>query len=431
MALRPDIALQTQGIKLPDFAGAYESMLNNRARREAMAQNNEVHRVQMDNIRAQEEQRRQENERRAKLEAAVQTGDRKAIALVDPKLAADLDKADTEKAAAQRKAEADQFDLVTKKADRALKLLSGINNDATLRGAIAQIQQDAEMSQAVPVGTMLKLAIEGYTPENAKLLQDFGLSLLDTKEKVALQKTQQEMSIAAKVEDRNAAKAPLEIAKLTNEVITGTPDPVTGLPPAQTAQINLQRDQFNETKRHNERMEKLRGSEIYLQSQKAEMDRADRIAKEKGMSQESAKVYAIAETIVPELEQLRDAIAADPKKSVAGILSGWNTKLVRLAENAADKVGRLRSGGAVNPNEEKRFMAQIARLADLKDGDGKSAVEAINNYITEAQTVKAKMQPGVKSANPANPASPKPGTIEDGYLFIGGNPADPKNWKKK
>jgi hypothetical protein len=32
---------------------------------------------------------------------------------------------------------------------------------------------------------------------------------------------------------------------------------------------------------------------------------------------------------------------------------------------------------------------------------------------------------------PASPAVPKPGTVVDGYIFNGGNPADPKSWKKK
>jgi hypothetical protein len=32
---------------------------------------------------------------------------------------------------------------------------------------------------------------------------------------------------------------------------------------------------------------------------------------------------------------------------------------------------------------------------------------------------------------PTSPAVPKPGTVVDGYIFNGGNPADPKSWKKK
>lgn len=39
--------------------------------------------------------------------------------------------------------------------------------------------------------------------------------------------------------------------------------------------------------------------------------------------------------------------------------------------------------------------------------------------------------PKPTKAEPTAPAVPKPGTVVDGYIFNGGNPADPKSWKKK
>lgn len=206
----------------------------------------------------------------------------------------------------------------------------------------------------------------------------------------------QRLEIKGKLHDltQKQKEDPLKLKKLENEVATGTPDPVTNLTPEQTAQdkraramLDLDKEQFGETKRHNRNTERMAEQRIAL-------DKIEKAAVAKGMNQESAKVYAIAETIVPELEQLRDEIQKNPKLAIGGIISGLDPTLVRLAENAADKVGRLRSGGAVNPNEEKRFMGQIARQIDVFTGDPGPAIAAINGLIIEAQTVKSKMNPG-------------------------------------
>ena len=229
---------------------------------------------------------------------------------------------------------------------------------------------------------MVRMVFEqGYKPEIIEQLKTSAMN------EAAKKKLEYDLEEA----EQKRIMRPLEADNLRNQVKTGTPDPVTNLTAEQTKQderaramMDLQNQQFGETKRHNQNTEAMA-------SQRLALDKIEKAAVAKGMSQESAKVYAIAETMVPELEQLRDAIQKDPKLAIGGILSGMDPALVRLAENAADKVGRLRSGGAVNPAEEARFMGQIARKMDVFTGDPGPAIAAINGLIKEAQTVKSKM----------------------------------------
>jgi len=69
-----------------------------------------------------------------------------------------------------------------------------------------------------------------------------------------------------------------------------------------------------------------------------------------------------------------------------------------------------------------------------------SQVEAAKGYLdkryglTTSPGAPATEVPGPtppsKTATPSAPGVPKIGTIEGGYRFKGGNPADPKNWEK-
>ncbi len=405
MALRPEIALQTQSIKLPDFAGAYESVLNNRARRENLDQNRQLHNAQMQEYQrktaAAQAQAERDSVTRAKLAGGATAKD---IMGDDPELAMKLGEAEQKQAQAEIEAKLKNLEIMGKNAERGAGIASSIFDNASLIARLDEIEADPELSKAVPQQIRQKLRAEGYTPENRQLIRKFRNSVLTEKDRIDDERADAQLALSKQAEERQQKellmkqkREPLELLDLENRVKTGTPDPVTLLTPQQKATLGLQRDQFGETQRHNKVAEGLQAQGVNIQKQKLEMDKIEKEALAKGMSQESAKVYAIAETGIPELEQLRDAIKASPRKAIAGILTGGDTKLSRLAENAADKVGRLRSGGAVNPSEEQRFISQIARKMDLIDGDGKSAVEAINNYITEFKTVKTKMLPGGKT----------------------------------
>lgn len=134
----------------------------------------------------------------------------------------------------------------------------------------------------------------------------------------------------------------------------------------------------------------------------------------KAMSGDGAKVFSIASSIQPGLAQLREAFTKDYNGTLRGILLGTNPDLAKLASNVADQVGRLRSGGAVNPSEEKRFKDQIASRSDLLFGNADATLAALDRYIAEAKKVadglkpsEAKKTPGATTPAPSGTSKVK------------------------
>lgn len=405
-----------------------------------MGLENELRQQQTATARAMEKQRVADLNSQQEFQRAVRDGaDDRTLMGKNAKMASDLfesrakigrEKAqeDSAKVEAQGKGitnEQNEYKLGREKLGDLYSRLSQIKDESTYYKVINQGFDDGVLD--------MQLAHELVDhPFNLEEIQGLSQKMLTDMQKLEIK----EKIFTAQ---QKAKTGPLEVSKLENDVASGKVDPVTGLTRAQKADddramelVGLQKDQLKETKRHHQTTE-------WQADEKLKIDKIEKAAIGKGMSQESAKVYAIAETMVPELEKLRDAIQQNPRMAIGGIITGTNPHLVRLAENAADKVGRLRSGGAVNPKEETRFMGQIARKMDLASGDPGPAIEAINGLIEEAKTVKARMTPGAAGAPsgaPAGPsatkgAGPKVGTVEEGHEFMGGNPADPKSWKKR
>ncbi len=141
--------------------------------------------------------------------------------------------------------------------------------------------------------------------------------------------------------------------------------------------------------------------------------RADELGYAGGtQSASDAKIGGIVETLPNELEKIRQIIKSGYRAAVAGYQSGTNRELVRLIDNAADKVGRLRSGGAINKDEEARFIRQLGmEKADLIMGDSDAADKAIDGVLAESNAVKSRMKPGRQQgdASIAVPAAPAAG----------------------
>lgn len=113
----------------------------------------------------------------------------------------------------------------------------------------------------------------------------------------------------------------------------------------------------------------------------------------KPLSGDASKVLSIATTVQPEIEKLKQVFSQNYKKSVKGIVLGTDRELVKLVDNVADKVGRLRSGGAINKDEETRFKRQIASLMDIPFGTSEGAITALDGILTEAQQVAQGINP--------------------------------------
>lgn len=114
---------------------------------------------------------------------------------------------------------------------------------------------------------------------------------------------------------------------------------------------------------------------------------------QKPLSGEASKLIAITKTAQTEIEQLKTAFESNYKKSLLGITTGTDRRLVKLVDQVADKIGRLRSGGAINKEEEERFIRQIASFKDIPFGKKDDAIDALNGYLREAQEVATSIRP--------------------------------------
>lgn len=106
-----------------------------------------------------------------------------------------------------------------------------------------------------------------------------------------------------------------------------------------------------------------------------------------GSSGEAAKLQGIVTTLPTEIASLKGIMQNATRTQMLAILSGVDTTTSRLIDQVADKVGRLRSGGAINKEEEARFRGQIIRKADLLTGDTSSAISALDGLALEASQV--------------------------------------------
>lgn len=113
----------------------------------------------------------------------------------------------------------------------------------------------------------------------------------------------------------------------------------------------------------------------------------------KPLSGEASKLIGITKTVQPEIEKLKSAFQENYRKSLIGITTGTDRRLVKLVDNVADKIGRLRSGGAINKEEEARFKRQIASFKDIPFGRREDAIAALDGYLSEAQSVAQSIQP--------------------------------------
>lgn len=115
-------------------------------------------------------------------------------------------------------------------------------------------------------------------------------------------------------------------------------------------------------------------------------------------------------------------------------LSSDNTQSADQAQrNFINAVLRQESGAAISASEfdnaRKQYFPQPgdgAALVKQKAANRKTAIEGLNTMAGPLGVDRKQIIP----KNEPLP-SPKPGAVVDGYIFNGGNPADPKSWKKK
>jgi hypothetical protein len=122
----------------------------------------------------------------------------------------------------------------------------------------------------------------------------------------------------------------------------------------------------------------------------------------KPLSGEAAKVNAIATTMLPELRALRQAYVDQGVAASRGISRGNNRELVDLVASISDKIGRLRSGGAIGEVEADRFMSQIHHWTNSLPFSGPQAsIKGIDRFLEEAKLVQEGVDPTGKHGGTA------------------------------
>lgn len=86
---------------------------------------------------------------------------------------------------------------------------------------------------------------------------------------------------------------------------------------------------------------------------------------------------------------------------------------------AVEAIGRMQSGGAIGVDEQKRFEKMLPTSMDSAEMQQKK-LQALEDEMT------ARIQTMGLGENKTIPH----GTVQDGYIFYGGDPADAKNWKR-
>jgi hypothetical protein len=228
MALNPNISLQTQGIKVPDFAGAYESILNNRARREGMEQNRQLHAAQMDEYKrktaAGEEAARRQAATLQKLAGGAKPDD---IMGDDPELALKLKedqrkdylfKLDEEfKKLSNEKV---QFDNNVKKFEFAAQNLNTIKDESTFLAAVSNLRANDAASREDVAPYLAEYAKKGWSPELLQQIQVKVQGAKTLKDQIAEKQQEFDNNFKTLEEKRKALAFPLEQTKLANEAIT-------------------------------------------------------------------------------------------------------------------------------------------------------------------------------------------------------------------
>ena len=172
--------------------------------------------------------------------------------------------------------------------------------------------------------------------------------------------------------------------------------------PESLARLLLSREELEFKK---EKAEK----ELELKKKKAEA--AAKGAKEKGLSGDAAKTFEIARGGLDNIGQLRQKIEEGANLLAPSIFDRQSSALI---EDLADSLGRLRSGGAINADEEKRFKELVP-----------SALDAYETKLFKLDQLQKKFQSIGESIAPSR--------IQE---LIGGTPseeekAQAREWLKK
>lgn len=175
---------------------------------------------------------------------------------------------------------------------------------------------------------------------------------------------------------------------------------------------------------------------------------AEAAGKERGEA--AGKAEAGAETAVATYDKtigiINELINHPGRKAGTGASSVFNAvpgtqaydfakKLEQLSgQNFLTEIQRMKGQGALSDAEGRRLEAAAAALDAGRQEEGffnelLKLRDEIEFY--KKRTQRKAPQGSAPAGRPAASSAPKPGTVKNGYVFMGGNPADPKSWRKR
>lgn len=138
------------------------------------------------------------------------------------------------------------------------------------------------------------------------------------------------------------------------------------------------------------------------------------------MSPERQKMQENAKSGLRAIATLREELK---KPGMLAALAVPTSPLARKARAARgemiDVMTRLRTGAALNNQEQAFYRDQAPGLIDALFADPETINYKLSIFENEFKGLAGES------------GGPKVGTVEDGFEFLGGDPANPKNWKKK
>jgi hypothetical protein len=232
-------------------------------------------------------------------------------------------------------------------------------------------------------------------------------------------------------------------------------------------QAERQQKQLEETQRHNKAMENLDARRVGIsaaaEARKAEQGGVElsnkEIQKREAVRPQATlaikSIDAKAASLIKDLQALRDHPGLNQITGlVAGRAPGFSDD-ARAAQALYDRImarggfqmlqemrEASKTGGAlgnVSNQEGKQLQAAFAAIDRRQSKEDLQRV--LDQTISDIEGAKQRSKEAYDEtysyrsdrAAPAAPAAPKPpavGTVQDGYKFKGGNPADAKNWEK-
>jgi hypothetical protein len=224
--------------------------------------------------------------------------------------------------------------------------------------------------------------------------------------------------------------------------------------PAQAATIEAQRAQAQAQEAYRQQQLKLqqRGQDIQLRGQNMSDSRAREMAtitRETKPPTEAERKNAGFYSRALEASKNLDVLEKDmASKGLFG--QAWMDYAPNFAQSEGNQSqiqaqrafteARLRrdSGAAIPPqefeNDKKMYFPQPGDTPKVLEQKRKAREKALAGMLTGAGRAMRELHTAeatVENESNQRRGIPSKGTVEDGYVFMGGNPGDPKNWKKQ